>query len=151
MVLSTSLAVLALAAGGVQPLSGESVTGTLAFPRPQQMSIKVGGNDRLSLALGFDGTCAGGGLGELWMSFVPANGTLKVRDGAFSGKLSGRASGVGGSKSRTASFSWSVSGRFTAHQVGTATVSGSALVKEGGKVVSRCTIAKPAAARLTHS
>jgi hypothetical protein len=151
MVLSTFLALLALAAGGVQPLSGESVTGTLAFPRPQQMSIKVGDRDRLALALGFDGTCAGGGLGELWMSFVPATGSLKVRDGAFSGKLTGSSRGVGGDKSRTASFTWNVSGRFTDHQVATATVAGSALVKEGRKVVSRCSIARPAAARLTHS
>ena len=148
MVFSMSLAVLALAAGGVQPVSGESVTGTLAFPRPQQMSIRAGEHDRLALALGFDGKCSGGGLGELWMSFVPANEPLKVRAGVFSGRLTGT---TRVNASRTASFTWRVSGRFTGHQIGTATVSGSAVVKEGRRVVSRCSIAKPASARLAHS
>ena len=115
MVFSMSLAALALAAGGVQPVSGESVTGTLAFPRPQQMSIRAGEHDRLALALGFDGKCSGGGLGELWMSFVPANEPLKVRGGVFSGRLTG-ATRV--NASRTASFTWRVSGRFTGHRSG---------------------------------
>ena len=59
-------ALLAALVPGVQPLAGESVSGPIAFPRPQKMSILVGANDRLSLRLGFDARCAGGGIGELW-------------------------------------------------------------------------------------
>jgi hypothetical protein len=148
MLLSTSLALLSLSA--VQPLAGESVSGTIAFPRPQQMSIAVMERGRLALRLGFDGRCAGGGLDELWMSFVPSHGTLRVRDGAFSGRLSGTARKVGGVSNRSARFTWNVSGRFTDHQVATATVSGTAVVRAGNRVVSRCEIGREASARLTH-
>jgi hypothetical protein len=143
-----SLAILALSA--VQPLPGVFVTGTIGFPRPQQMSIVVKPRDRLQLRLGFDGRCAGGGLDELWMSFVAADGTLQVRDGAFSGRLSGTARNVGGTSNRTARFTWKVSGRFSDHQVASTTVSGTAIVRAGTRVISRCEIARPAAARLTH-
>jgi hypothetical protein len=147
MVLATSLAVLASAAG-VQPLAGESVTGAIAFPRAQKMSITVRGGDRLELRLGFDGRCDGGGLRELWMSYVPARRTLKVRDGEFSGKVTGTSRGVGGDPSRTASFTWRVSGRFTDHGAATAELTGTAIVRRAGKAVSRCEISKPSAATL---
>jgi hypothetical protein len=134
-------------ASGVQPFAGESVSGPIAFPRPQRMSLVVGQKDRVSLQLGFDGRCAGGGLGELWMSFVPAKQTLKVRNGEFSGRVTGTSRGVGGT-SRDAYFTWRVSGKFTDHEVASVTVSGSAIVRSGRKAVSRCEIARPSSARL---
>jgi hypothetical protein len=143
------VAAMALAlAPGVQPLAGESVSGSIAFPRPQKMSVVVGARDRLSLQLGFDGRCKGGGIGELWMSFVPARHTLKVRSGAFSGRVTGTWRGVGGRKAWTGHFIWRVSGRFTDHEVASATVSGSVIVRSGGRAVSRCDTARPATARL---
>ena len=141
-------AVLLALAPGVQPLAGESVSGPIAFPRPQKMSVLVGAKDRLSLRLGFDGHCAGGGIGELWMSFVPARQTLKVRSGGFTGRVTGVARGVGGRKDWTGHFTWRISGRFTDHEVASATVSGSVIVRSGGRAVSRCDTARPAGARL---
>ncbi len=141
-------AVAVLLAPGVQPLAGESVSGAIAFPRPQRMSVDVGARDRLTLRLGFDGRCKGGGIGELWMSFVPAKQTLRVRDGAFSGRVTGTARGVGGRDSWTGHFTWRVSGRFSDHEMASAMVSGSVLVRSGGRAVSRCDTARPALARL---
>jgi hypothetical protein len=146
-VLQVAAVFLALAPG-VQPLAGESVSGQIAFPRPQKMSVVVGAKDRVSLRLGFDGRCKGGGIGELWMSYVPARQTLKVRSGAFSGRVTGVARGVGGRDAWTGHFTWRVSGRFTDHEVASATVSGSVIVRSGGKAVSRCDTARPAGARL---
>jgi hypothetical protein len=146
-VLAIAAAFLALAPG-VQPLAGESVSGSIAFPRPQKMSMVVGARDRLALRLGFDGRCAGGGIDELWMSFVPARQTLKVRSGAFSGRVTGVSRGVGGRDAWTGHFTWRVSGRFTDHEVASATVSGSVIVRSGGRAISRCDTARPATARL---
>jgi hypothetical protein len=112
------------------------------------MTIAVRDRDRLELRLGFDGRCDGGGVGELWMSYVPASRTLKLRGGEFTGKVTGTSRGVGGDASRTAFFTWRVSGRFTGHGAATATVSGSAIIRRAGKAVSRCEIAKPATAKL---
>jgi hypothetical protein len=140
----------AAAASGVQPRRGDAVTGTIAFPRPQQMSLRVDSRGRLVARLGFDGRCSGGGLAELWMSFVPARRTLAVKNGVFTGRLTGTSKRLGGVARRTASFTWILSGRFTDHEVATATVDGSAEVRSGSRVVSRCTIAKPARVRLTH-
>jgi hypothetical protein len=134
-------------AAAVQPQRGVAVSGTIEFPRPQRMSLQVGARDRLTVTLGFDGRCRGGGIGELWMSFVPARGSLTVKDGVFSGRLTGTSSALGGK--RTASFSWRLSGHFTDSKVATATVTGSARVRSGSHVISRCTIAKPATVRLT--
>ena len=146
-VLAVAAAVLALAPG-VQPLAGESVSGRVAFPRPQKMSIDVGARDRLSLRLGFDGRCAGGGIDELWMSYVPARQTLRVRKGSFSGRVTGVSRGVGGREAWTGHFTWRVSGQFTDHEVVSATVSGSVIVRSGRRAVSRCEIARPTRARL---
>jgi hypothetical protein len=147
-----ALAALALALGpGVQPMAGESVSGSIAFPRAQKMAIAVGARDRLTLQLGFDGRCKGGRLGELWMSFVPARETLRVRDGAFSGRVTGVSEGVGGHDGWTGHFTWRVSGRFAAHEVASASVSGSVIVRSGGHAVSRCDTAVAANARLRGS
>jgi opacity protein-like surface antigen len=141
----------AAAATGVQPQRGDAVSGSIAFPRPQRMSLRVDSRARLVAALGFDGRCSGGGIGELWMSFVPARGTLAVKDGVFSGRLTGTSKRLGGVAGRSAAFTWIVSGRFTDHEVATATVDGSAEVRSGAHVLSRCTIAKRASVRLTHA
>ncbi len=141
-------AVALLLAPGVQPLAGESVSGAIAFPRPQRMSVDVGARDRLSLRLGFDGRCKGGGIGELWMSFVPAKQALRVRGGAFSGRVTGISRGVAGHEGWTGHFTWRITGQFTDHEVASATVSGSVIVRSGGRAVSRCETARPARARL---
>ena len=146
MVLATSVAMLA-AAAGIQPFAGESVTGPIAFPRAQKMSVIVRDRDRLELRLGFDGRCDGG-LRELWMSYVPARRALKVSGGLFSGKVTATFGGVGGDRSRTAYFTWRVSGRFTDHGAATAKVSGTAIVRRSGKAVARCETSKPATATL---
>jgi Periviscerokinin family len=145
--LATALAVLA----GIQPFAGETVSGMIPFPRAQKMSITVRGADKLELRLGFDGRCDGGGLGELWMSSVPATSRLTVRDGRFSGRLTGSSRGIGGRPQRVAKFSWRVSGRFTDHGQAVATVSGSALVREHGKAIARCETRKPAKATLRRA
>jgi len=147
----TAAALFLALAPGVQPLAGESVSGSIAFPRPQRMTLAVGARDRLTLRLGFDGRCKGGGIDELWMSFVPARETLKLRSGAFSGRVTAVSQGVGGHDAWTGHFSWRVSGRFTAHEVATAKISGSVIVRSNGRAVSRCDITRPATARLRGS
>ena len=77
-----------------------------------------------------------------------ARETLRVRNGAFSGRVTGLSRGVGGNDAWTGHFSWRVSGRFTAHEVASATVSGSVIVRSKGRAVSRCDISRPAKARL---
>jgi hypothetical protein len=134
-----------LAGGGVQPVAGQAVVGPIAFHRPQGMEIDVAANDKLAFKLGFDGACRGDGLGELWMAYVRADKLLPVHGGRFSGRLTGSQALSGG---RTAHFKWTVSGRFTAQHVATATVSGTATMHRGGRIVSRCAIAKPATAKL---
>ena len=144
-----AFAAVALAlAPSVQPVAGDSVAGSIAFPRRQKMSIDVGAADRLSLRLGFDGRCKGGGIDELWMSYVPVRETLRVRGGAFAGRVTGVSEGVGGRAGWTGHFTWRVSGRFTAHEVASVKVSGSVIVRAHGRKVSRCDIARPANARL---
>ena len=145
------LPVALLAAAGVQPVPGEAVVGTFAFHRPQKMEIDVLSGNRLALKPAFDGACSGdAAIGELWMSFVPADKPIAVRDGAFSATVTGSHQGVGGDNSRTAYFTWKVSGRFTAKDAATVTLSGSAVVRRGGKVVARCTMARPVTGKLTH-
>lgn len=145
--LAAAAAFLALVPG-VQPLAGESVSGSIAFPRPQKMKIDVGAGDRLTVKLGFDGRCKGGGIDELWMSYVPVKQRLRVRGGSFSGRVTGVAQGIGGNDAWTGHFTWRVSGRFTAHEVASATVSGSVIVRTRGRAVSRCDTARPAKVRL---
>jgi hypothetical protein len=135
------------AGGGVQPAAGDYVAGRAAFPRPQHMSIQVGSESQLTLRLGFDGRCTGGGLGELWIADVPASGTLRAKNGAFAGHVTGSDADV--VAGRVTSFAWTVSGRFTGRRSATATVDGRATVRSHGRVVSRCRIARPAPARLS--
>jgi hypothetical protein len=149
LVLALTPPASALGSSAVQPSEGESVVGPIAFPRAQKMEIDVAAGDRLAVKLAFDGRCTGDGLGELWMSFIPVDRTLPVSRGTFSGKLTGSIKGVGGDPSRTAYFSWTLSGSFTSHGAARATASGTALVRRAGKVVSRCTISKPATAKLS--
>jgi hypothetical protein len=145
-----SLAAALVVLSGVQPFAGESVSGTVAFPREQKMAIAVRGGDKLELRLGFDGRCDGGGLGELWMSYVPADQRLAVRRGEFSGKVTATSRGIGGKAYRAATFTWRISGRFTGRGAAVATLSGSALVRDRGRTVARCTISRPAKATLTR-
>jgi hypothetical protein len=154
VVVLTSLLTLVwtAAAHADAPRPGIQLSGKIQFPRPQSMAIKTDPKDgsRLTVALGFDGRCRGGGIGELWMSFVPARGSLRVKDGVFAGRLTGTSSVLRGVAGRTAAFTWRLSGRFTDAEVATATVAGSAVVRSGSRVISRCTIARPASVRLTR-
>ena len=45
-------------------------------------------------------------------------------------------------------FKWKLSGRFTAEDSVTATVSGTATIRKGSRVISRCETAKPTSVRL---
>ena len=143
--LGAAFVAFALAAG-VQPAAGDFVEGAIAFPRRQPMSIQVLAGDQLAVTLGFDGRCTHGGVGELWISHVPASGRLRVTNGRFAGRLSGTDRHL--LPGRTISFTWDVRGRFTAHDAAVATVGGSALVRSGSHVISRCRIARPARAQL---
>ena len=59
---------------------------------------------------------------------------------------------VRGQVDATGSFSenvkWKLSGRFTAEDTVTATVSGTATIRKGSRVISRCETAKPTSVRL---
>ena len=77
--LGAAFVALALAAG-VQPAAGDFVEGAIAFPRRQPMSIQVLAGDQLAVTLGFDGRCTHGGMGELWISHVPASGTASRQE-----------------------------------------------------------------------
>jgi hypothetical protein len=148
--LSSLPAGTALAAGDIQPKAGSQLSGTIQFPREQQMRIEADSRDgtRLKVRMGFDGKCTGGGLREAWVSTVLTRQTVRVRDGQFSADLTGRASNLGGVKGRTGEFTWKLTGRFLAQNVAFATVSGTALVKSGKRVISRCKIAEPTSVRL---
>jgi len=151
--LACTLPSSALAADSVEPRAGLVLDGQIQFPRAQKMQLKTGSKDgsRVSVALGFHGKCKGGGLGELWAANVAARPEMRVREGRFDGELTGTTRNVGGVTGRTGHFTWTFSGRFTDRDVAVATVSGTAEVRVGGKVVSRCEIRKPASVRLTRS
>ena len=141
------------AAEPVEPRPGLALSGQIQFPRVQKMHVRTGEKDgsRLTVALGFYGKCKGGGLGELWASNVAARPEVRVRDGRFEATLTGSTRNVGGVSGRTAQFKWELSGRFTDRDAAVATVSGTAEVRAGGKVISRCEIRKPASVRLSRS
>lgn len=141
----------ALAADPVVPRAGLVLRGELKFPRVQKMYLQTGAKDgsRLTVGLGFSGRCKGGGLGELWASNIDARPEVRVRDGRFEATLTGSMRNVGGVAARRAYFEWKLSGRFTDRDVAVATVAGTAEVRAGGKVISRCKIVEPASARLT--
>jgi hypothetical protein len=140
------LAVLAPAAVAAEPpvpAAGTVLTGSIGFPRKQPMTLTINAHDpsRATAALGFDGRCTGGGIGEFWASYIPARETLRVRQGRFSAKLTGTARNVGGVHGRTAVFKWTLSGRFSNAVTASAKVSGTARLQASGHVISRCRIA----------
>jgi hypothetical protein len=128
-----------------------AMRGAIQFPRAQSMSIETDARDanKLKVRMGFDGKCKGGGLGEAWVSTILAKPSVRVRDGRFSADLTGTERDFGGVKGRSGEFTWKLTGRFTSEDVVTATVSGTAEIKSGRKVISRCKIAEPASVRLT--
>jgi hypothetical protein len=161
MTIRTVIAVLAVplvmagtaSAADVVPKPGVVLKGSIKFPRAQEMRLETDPADgtKLLVRMGFDGKCKGGGIGEAWVSTLETKPTVRVRNGRFSAKLKGTHTGFGGVKGRTVSFTWRLSGRFTASDRATATVSGTAAVKnERGEVISRCATAKPASVHLAR-
>ena len=153
LVLSVASALLAatsaIAAEPVEPRPGVLLTGQIDFPRPQRMTIQTAPSDgnRLTVAMGFNGRCRGGGLGEVFVSNVRASTKVRVRDGRISANLTGTSRSLGGG--RTGVFRWKLIGRFTRRDVVVATVTGSAEVRNSdGKTVSKCKIDRPAGVRL---
>jgi hypothetical protein len=147
-VLAVSGAVPAVAKAPVEPQAGVQLSGMIAFPREQRMTIQTDTTDgsRLTVAMGFDGRCKGGGLGELWAGNVRSAPEVRVRDGRLSASLTGISRALG--QGRTGVFKWKLTGRFTARDVVVATVTGSAEVRVNGRTVSKCRIARPASVRL---
>jgi hypothetical protein len=151
-----ALAVLLVLAGTasattvVEPKPGVLMRGAIQFPREQSMSIETDARDgtKLKVRMGFDGKCKGGGLGEVWVSTIAAKPRVRVREGRFSADLRGTERDLGGVKGRIGEFKWTLTGRFTAEDSVTATVTGSAEIKNGRKVISRCKIAAPASVKL---
>jgi hypothetical protein len=103
---------------------------------------------RVTVGMGFDGRCRGGGLKEAWASRIPARQTVRVRGGEFSANLTGVARNLGNVRGRTGEFSWRLVGRFVEDAVVNATVTGTAELKLNGRVISRCKIDEPASVRL---
>ncbi len=119
------------AAPAVEPRPGVQLSGTIQFPRPQAMWMETDRRDgtRVTVGMGFDGRCRGGGLKEVWASRIPARQTVRVRGGEFSANLTGVARNLGEVRGRTGEFSWRLVGRFVEDAVVTATVTGTAEVK----------------------
>ena len=133
------------------PLAGTMLSGAIGFPRHEGMSLSIDAQDpsRATAAVGFDGRCKGGGVGEFWAAFVPARETVRIHKGRFSATLTGSTKNVGGVAGRTGSFRWKLSGRFSNPATATATVSGTARLRQGGHVISRCKIAGHPRVKLT--
>jgi hypothetical protein len=138
------------AAPPIEPSAGVVLSGAIQFPREQAMTVATGPRDgsRLTVAMGFDGKCRGGGIGETWASNIPTDQIVRVKDGKFSAKLTGVMRRLGGVDGRSGEFRWALTGRFIQNDVALATVTGTANVRVGGRVVSRCKIAEPATVRL---
>jgi hypothetical protein len=141
----------AAAAAEVVPQPGVLLSGAVKFPRQQEMTIATDPRDstRLTVRMGFDGKCKGGGLGEAWGSRIATKPTVRVRGGRFSRTVKGTMRDFGGVKGRTAAFTWRLNGRFESATQVSATVTGSARIRQAGRIVSRCRIARPATVRLT--
>ena len=137
-------------AADVVPRPGAILSGTIKFPREQQMRIETDARDgnKFLVRMGFDGKCKGGGLQEAWVSTLEAKPTVRVRAGRFSATVKATGRNLGKVTGRTGEFTWKLSGRFTARDTATATVSGTAVVKSGGRVISRCEIARPISVQL---
>jgi hypothetical protein len=150
-VLVAALAVAGTArAADVVPRPGAILTGTMKFPRQQQMRIETDARDgnKFLVRMGFDGKCKGGGLREAWASTLEAKPTLRARGGRFFGTVKAAEPNFGGVAGRTAEFTWKLTGRFTAEDAATATVTGTAVIKTARKVISRCAIARPISVQL---
>ena len=137
-------------AADVVPRPGAILTGTIKFPRAQQMRIETDARNgnKFLVRMGFDGKCKGGGLQEAWVSTLEAKPTIRARGGRFSATVKGTERNFGNVAGRTGEFTWKLTGRFTAADAATATVTGSAVIKSGGKVISRCSIARPTSVSL---
>jgi hypothetical protein len=137
-------------AADVEPRPGVLLSGAVQFPREQTMTIQTDSRDgsKLTVRMAFDGRCKGGGIGEAWASQIESRPTVRVRNGRFSADMTGTARDLGGVKGRTGQFTWRLTGRFTERDVAVATLTGSADIVVGRKVVSRCKIAAPADVRL---
>jgi hypothetical protein len=137
-------------AADVVPRPGAILTGTIKFPREQQMRIETDARDgsRFLVRMGFDGKCKGGGLQEAWVSTLEAKPSIRARGGRFSAKVRGTERNLGNVAGRTGEFTWKLTGRFTAEDAVTATVTGTAVIRSGRKVISRCEIARPTPVRL---
>jgi opacity protein-like surface antigen len=138
-------------AADVVPKPGATLSGSIKFPRRQEMRIESDPADgsKILVRMGFDGKCKGGGIGEAWVSTLETKPTVRVRNGRFSAKVKGTEIDFGSVKGRTATFTWKLSGRFSASDSATATVSGTATITNARReVISRCAIAKPASVRL---
>jgi hypothetical protein len=140
----------ASAADEIVPRPGLLLSGAVRFPREQTMTVETDPRDgsKLTVRMAFDGRCKGGGIGEVWASRIESRPIVRVRNGRFSADMSGTVRDLGGVKGRTGQFSWRLTGRFTDRDVAVATVTGSADIVVGRRVVSRCKIAAPADARL---
>src|SRR5689334_12081516 len=125
-------------AADVVPRPGAILSGTIKFPRAQQMRIETGARDgsKFLVRMGFDGKCKGGGLQEAWVSTLEAKPTVRARGGRFSATVRGTERNLGGVAGRTGEFTWKLTGRFTTATAATATVTGSAVIKSGSKVIS---------------
>lgn len=148
MTLSAVVAALLLALG-VEPRADAELSGLVRFPRPQPLTVHTGDGTRLTARMSFDGRCRGGGIGRAWAYGVVARPPIRVRNGRFSAELTGEKRNLGGVDGRTGEFTWRLSGRFLAGDVATATVTGTADLRSGRRVISRCRIAEPATVRLT--
>src|SRR3954454_15380497 len=98
----------------VQPRAGVLLNGIVKFPRAQQMSLRTADDDgsRLTVAMAFDGRCKGGGLGEVWVSNVPAQPTVRAVNGRLTATLTGTVKHLGGVDGRVSQFRWRLTGRF---------------------------------------
>src|SRR3954466_8510884 len=87
----------------VGPRAGVLLSGAIDFPRQQNMAIQTDAKDgtKLTVMMGFDGKCKGGGLGEIWSSNVPARPLVRVADGRFAATLTGTMRKLGGVENRT--------------------------------------------------
>src|SRR3954454_9341375 len=100
----------AVAAAAERPRAGGVLSGAIAFPREQTMTIRTDRRhgSRLTVAMGFDGRWRGGGLSEVFASNVRASPQVRVRDGRFSAALNGTLRNFGGVQGRTGIFRWRV-------------------------------------------
>jgi hypothetical protein len=131
-------------------VAGTVYTGEVAFPRPQRMTLQVtdAAAGRLRANMAFDGRCRGGRLSEVWAFDLPAREGVRLNGDAFSARLTTSHRGVAGRRT-VGRFTWRLTGRFTDARTVTARVSGSLAVHRAGKVIARCTIARPASVRLS--